>query len=144
MSEENIAVVRRLFDEVWGNRNPDAMDEVMSDDYVDHDPIMGEGNRESAKQAAAGYLEAFPDLKLEIVDIIASGDKVAYRWIAQGTFENPLMGFEPNHERGEPIEGIAIDRLENGKIVEGHTQWNTLQFMRDIGAMPAEAEAAAG
>ena len=143
MSEDNIAVVRRLFEEVWGNRNLDAMDELMSDDFVDHDPIIGEGNRDSAKQAAAGYLEAFPDLKLEIVDIIASGDKVAYRWIADGTFENPLMGFEPNHERGEPIEGIVIDRLEDGQIVESHTQWNTLQFMRNIGAMPAEAGAAA-
>ena len=144
MSEENIAIVRRLFDEVWGNRNPDAMDEAMSDDYVDHDPIAGDGNRESAKQAAAGYLEAFPDLKLEIVDIMASGDKVAYRWVAEGTFENPLMGFEPTHQGGEPVEGIAIDRIEDGKIVEGYTQWDTLRFMRNIGAIPEEAGAATG
>ena len=144
MSEDNIAVVRRLFDEVWGQGNLGAIDECCTEDFVDHDPIAGEGNRESAKQAASGYREAFPDLTVEIDDILASGDRVAYRWHAVGTFENELMGQQPNHERGEPIVGLTIDRFEDGKIAESWSQWDTLQMMRDIGAMPAESGAVAG
>ena len=144
MSDENIAVIRRMFDEVWGKGNVDVIDEVATEDFVDHDALTGDGDRESAKQSAATYREAFPDLQVEIVDIFASGDRVCTRWRAQGTFENELMGFQPNHERGEPVEGITIDRFADGKIAESWNQFDTLQLMRDIGAMPAESGAAAG
>jgi len=53
------------------------------------------------------------------------------------------MGQEPTGERGDPIRGIGIDRYEDGKIAESWGQWDTLAFMRNIGAMPAEATAAA-
>jgi steroid delta-isomerase-like uncharacterized protein len=144
MSEDNIAVIRRMFDEVWGKGNMDAIDEVTTEGFVDHDALTGDGDREAAKRSAMTYREAFPDLQVEIVDIFASGDRVCTRWRAQGTFENELMGFQPNHERGDPVEGITIDRFEDGKIAESWNQFDSLTLMRDIGAMPAESGAAAG
>jgi predicted ester cyclase len=84
----------------------------------------------------AGYREAFPDLHFTIEDIFAAGDKVVMRWSATGTFENEIMGIQPTHESGEPVGGINIDRFENGKIVETWGQWDTLRFLRNIGALP--------
>lgn len=143
MSEENVAATRRLFEEAWNRGNLDVIDELCAEDFVDHDPVMGDSDRDGAKQLVATYRGAFPDLRITIDDAFADGDKVAYRWTAEGTFENAIMGQEPTGERGDPIRGIGIDRYEDGKIAESWGQWDTLAFMRNIGAMPAEATAAA-
>ena len=54
------------------------------------------------------------------------------------------MGLQPTHEVGDPVRGITIDRYEGGKIVESWSQWDTLTFMRNVGAIPEEAGAPAG
>ncbi len=139
---QNTDAARRFVEEAWNQGNVDVLDELCADDYVGHDPIAGDSDRDTAKELISSYRNAFPDLSLTIEDTIEEGDKVVMRMTAQGTFENELMGFQPNHERGEPIEIIGIDRFEDGKLVEAWGQWDTLQFMRDIGAIPEQAAAA--
>jgi steroid delta-isomerase-like uncharacterized protein len=143
MSQDNIATARRVIEEAFNQGNLDVIDEVCADSYVDHDPLLGDQDRDAAKQSIATYREAFPDLHFEIDDIFAADDKVVIRWTGTGTFENELMGLQPNHDKGNPIHGIGVDRFEDGKIVEAWTQWDTLTFMRDVGAIPAEAGAPA-
>jgi hypothetical protein len=53
------------------------------------------------------------------------------------------MGLKATHEVGDPVRGITIDRYEGGKIAESWSQWDTLTFMRDIGAIPTGAAASA-
>lgn len=143
MAEENIATSRRMMEEAWNQGDLDVVDEICAESFVDHDPVMGDGDRESLKQGITGYREAFPDLEITIDDIFAAGDKVAFRWTAQGTFENEIMGQQPTGEKGEPVHGIAIDRFEGGRIVESWGQWDTVRFLKNIGAVPEEAGAAA-
>lgn len=142
MFEETIAVSRRLIEEGFNEGNLDLIDELCSDDLKAHDPILGDHDRETAKQAMAGYRQAFPDLEFRIEDCFAAGDKVVVRWTATGTFENELMGQEPTGERGNPVEGVTIDRFEDGLVAETWTQWDALQLMRNIGAVPEGAAAA--
>jgi steroid delta-isomerase-like uncharacterized protein len=143
MSEENIAVVRRLIDEVRNQGRLEVIDELANEDFVGHDPAVGgEFDRESVKPQIQMYRSAFPDLHLEIEEIFACGDKVVMRWRSEGTFENELMGAQPTHQK-VTITGITIDRFEDGKVVEEWDQWDNLKLMRDIGAIP-EMQAAAG
>jgi steroid delta-isomerase-like uncharacterized protein len=145
MAEENIATARRVIEEAFGEGNVDVLDEVCADDFVDHDPIMGDQGKDAIKQTITGYREAFPDLSFTVEDIFAAGDKVVIRWTGTGTFENEFMGQQPTGEKGDPVNGIGIDRFDDdGKIVESWTQWDTLTFMRDIGAIPETAAAPAG
>jgi predicted ester cyclase len=127
----------------WNQGKLEVIDELTDEGFVGHDPAAGgEFDREGGKQQIQMYRSAFPDLHFEIEDAFASGDKVAVRWRSEGTFENELMGLEPTHQKGT-ITGIGIDRIEDGKVVESWNQWDNLQLMRDIGAIP-EAQAAAG
>ena len=144
MSAENIATSRRLIEEAFNHGNLDVIDEATADNFVDHDPMMGDQDAAAAKQTIATYRESFPDIHITIEDIIDADDKVVYRWTGEGTFENEMMGLQPTHEKGDPVKGTTIDRFEGGKVVESWSQWDTLTFMRDVGAIPQEAAAPAG
>jgi steroid delta-isomerase-like uncharacterized protein len=144
MSQENIAASQRLIEEAFNQGNLDVIDELVTDDFVDHDALMGDQDVAGAKQSIAGYREAFPDIRIEIEDVFAAGDKVVYRWTGNGTFENELMGLQPTHERGDPVRGVTIDRFEGDKVAESWTHFDTLTLMRNVGAVPTEAGAPAG
>jgi steroid delta-isomerase-like uncharacterized protein len=143
MSEENKAVARRFY-EIWMEGDLDALDEVVAPDTVDHDPYNPHGQEglEGAKKTIAMYREAFPDTHFEIEDQIAAGDKVVTRWTATGTHEGELMGVQPTGKKAT-VAGITIDRIEDGKIAEGWTSWDTLAMMQSIGAIPEQEPAAA-
>jgi steroid delta-isomerase-like uncharacterized protein len=144
MSQANIEASRRVIEEGFGEGRLAILDEICSDDFVDHDPIQGERGLDGVKQAISNYRAAFPDLSFTIEDIFAAGDKVVIRWSGQGTFENEFMGQQPTHEKGEPVHGISIDRFdENGKIAEAWAQWDVLTFMRQLGMLPEQAPAGA-
>jgi steroid delta-isomerase-like uncharacterized protein len=144
MSRENIEASQRVIEESFNNGNLDVIDELCSENFVDHDPLMGDSDREALKQSIGGYREAFPDIHLTIDEIFAAGDRVVTRWTGEGTFQNPMMGLQPTGQKGSPIHGIGIDRFEDGKIVESWGQWDTLQLMKNIGAIPEDAAVASG
>jgi predicted ester cyclase len=135
--QENVAISQRLIEDAFGKGHLDLVDDLCTEAYVDHDPLLGEQGRDEVKQTIGSYREAFPDLAFTVEDVIAADDKVVVRWRAEGTFQHEFMGQEPTGEKGEPVEGIAIDRYEDGKVAESWGQWDTLRFMRNIGAVPA-------
>jgi predicted ester cyclase len=142
MFEKSIATSQRLITEAFNEGNLDVIDECCTDDFVGHDPLAGDQDRAASKQTIAGYRGAFPDITLTIEDAFAAGDRVTVRWSGEGTFENELMGIEPTGERGAPITGITIDRYEGDRVAESWTSWDTLQFMRNLGAVGEGATAA--
>jgi steroid delta-isomerase-like uncharacterized protein len=143
MSDENKAVARRFF-EVFSSGDVDALDDTVAEDAIDHDaynPYASEG-REGAKKVITMYREAFPDLVMQVDEQIAEGDMVATRWHAEGTHEGDLMGFAGTGNRAT-THGIAIDRVQDGKVVEAWVQWDVMHLMQVIGAVPAPEAAAA-
>jgi steroid delta-isomerase-like uncharacterized protein len=143
MSEQNKAIARRTFEEVYSGRNPDAADELYSPDFVDRDPAappeMTRGP-EGVKQQAAMYKAAFPDLEMTVEDQLAEGDKAVTRWTARGTHEGELMGVPASGTR-VTVTGITISRISDGKVEEEWTNWDGLGLMQQIGAIPAEQAA---
>jgi predicted ester cyclase len=141
MSAENVAASRRFIEETFNQGNLGVIDELCADGFVNHDPMSGDQDKEASKQSITGYRHAFPDLHAEIEEMIDAGDTVIYRWHANGTFENEILGLQPTHEKGDPVNGITIDRYGGGKLVESWSEWDTFTFMRDLGAVPAGAAA---
>lgn len=137
MAEENKAIVRREAEEMFNRGNLDAADEIYAVDYVGHDPNSPEEIRgiEEAKQYAAMYREAFPDLEATIEDQVAEGDKVATRYTFRGTHQGELMGVAPSGNRVE-VTGMVISRIEGGKIAEDRSDYDALGLMQQIGAIP--------
>ncbi len=85
--EENKALVRKLFEEVWNRGSTVAVDEFMTTDYIDHCiPSTGlPPGAEGLKQRITTYHTAFLDLQATVEDIFAEGEMVVFRWSIRGT-----------------------------------------------------------
>jgi predicted ester cyclase len=144
MAQASIETSRRFIEEAFNKGNLDVIDEICAEGFVDHDPLMGDQDKEAVKRSIAGYRASFPDLTFTIEDIMACDDKVVTRWRGEGTFENEFMGQAPTGESGDPVHGIGIDRYDDdGKIAEAWGQWDALTLMRNVGLIPDEAAAPA-
>ena len=138
MFEENKAVVRREMEELFNHTgNLDAADEIIGPDYVSYEPTSGETRGiEGAKQFAATYRQAFPDLENTIEDMVAEGDKVVVRFRGRGTHQGETEAFGPPTGKRMEITGITIKRLSEGKIVEAWTNFDALGMMQQLGLIP--------
>ena len=134
-TEENKAIDRRFTEEVWNQGNLAVVDELMSADYDGHDPAMPAGS-EGLKQFVLMYRSAFPDVHLTIEDQIAEGDTVVSRWTARGTHKGELMGIPPTGKQ-VTVTGMNIERIANGKFVEGWSNYDTLGMLQQLGVVPA-------
>lgn len=143
MSEQNKAAAKRVVD-AWNTRDLEVFDEVIAADYIDHDPqnpFSDTHGPESLKQLARMYLTAFPDQRFLINEQIAEGDFVTTRWTGTGTNDGEMMGM---HATGKPavVQGIMINRFQDGKIVEGWSCWDALGMMQQLGIVqPAHSAA---
>jgi catechol 2,3-dioxygenase-like lactoylglutathione lyase family enzyme/predicted SnoaL-like aldol condensation-catalyzing enzyme len=111
------AVVREFFRRVLNERDLAACDALLAADYVDHDaPAGSPPGPADVKKFLSGFLAEVPDLRVEIVDLIAEDNKVAARLTWRGRRLN-----------GEPYfqSGIVFFRLENGKMAE---RWSVYQM----------------
>ena len=143
MSEDNKAVARGVF-EAWERGDLDALDGLVAGDAVDHDaynPFREEG-LEGLKKLVQMYVGAFPDTSFAIEQQVAEGDLVATRWTATGTHQGELMG-NPASGRSVKITGTAIDRIQDGKVVESWGNWDTLGMFQQLGmaGQPEPAQA---
>ena len=135
--QENKALARRVFDEVWSKGKLDLADEFLSPDFVGRPGSLAEPFRgpEGAKQFLGRLREAFPDMRYDVEEMVAEGDLVATRWTCTATHEGEFMGFEPT-ERRATIGGMTFLRFAgDGTILEGWTQMDAIGLLRAIGAL---------
>ncbi len=136
MSEENKAIVRRWV-EAFNEGNVDAVDELVTDFYVRHDPNSPEvRGPEEEKQLIAMYRSAFPDLHFTVEDMVEEGDKVLIRVGIRATHKGELLGVPPTEKR-LTFTAMEFYRLSEGKIDEQWVNVDTLGMMQQIGAVPA-------
>jgi steroid delta-isomerase-like uncharacterized protein len=123
--------------------NLDAVEEIVSSDYVSYEPTSGEVRGiEGARQFAANYRQAFPDLENIVEDMVAEGDKVVVRFRARGTHEGETEAFGPPTGKRMDITGITIKRVADGKIAEAWTNFDALGMMQQLGMIPEAAQQA--
>lgn len=96
-SQDSAALARRVLAEIYQGGDLARADELVHPDYVDREPGHPGGavGPDSVKQTARRLLDAFADLRFEVEDEIAEGDKVVQRVTMSGRHAGALMGAEP-------------------------------------------------
>lgn len=137
-TEENKALVRETFEEMWNKGNLSAIEKVYSHDYVGHDPALPEPIKgiEGAKQYVTMFRSAFPDAHVTFEDQLAEGDRVVTRYTGTGTHKGDLMGIAPTGKHVS-VSGVVIDRISGNKIVEEWILDDNLGMLRQLGVVPA-------
>lgn len=133
--EDNKALVRRFYEEVWDRGNTDFAFEVFADDYVRHDLRSTDAlpGPEGQKKIADDFRAAFPDLRV-VVDLIVGEDEyVVGRWTATGTHSGRWGGNEPTG-RLATFSAVNIYRFRDGKVVEIWNHRDDLGLAEQVGA----------
>jgi serine phosphatase RsbU (regulator of sigma subunit)/ketosteroid isomerase-like protein len=119
VEENNKALVRRFYEEVFNRANLDVANELLAPDYVDHSVPPGKyAGREGLKRSVAKQHASSSDLHVSIEEQVAEGDKVVSSVIASGTHDREsFMGLAPTGDR-MTMKHIFISRVVEGKIVE--------------------------
>lgn len=91
---------------------------------------------EGLLQMLPAFHTAFPDLKMTLEDLIAEGDKVAYRITVTGTNTGEFMGIPATGKRATITE-THIDQIIDGKIVRHDGDWDQLGMLQQLGVIPA-------
>lgn len=133
--DDNKALVRRFYEEVWDAGNVGVANEVFDDDYVRHDLRPGQAVPGGAGQAmiAGDFRAAFPDLRMRVDLVLAEGDLVAARWTTEGTNTGSWGGLPPTG-RHAVFSGVNIFRIRDGKVVELWNHRDDLGLMEQLGA----------
>jgi predicted ester cyclase len=131
----NKAAVRRFNLEVIERGNDSAFRELMAPDFVNRTAPAGLPNGPEGMLHMFNRVlrPAFPDLRVEIHEQIAEGDKVTTRKTIHGTHRGEFFGV-PATNRRVGIDVIDIVRLEQGRYVEHwgvNTLFSVLASLRD-------------
>jgi steroid delta-isomerase-like uncharacterized protein len=133
--EENKAVVRRFIEEVFVAGRPEAVDQLVADDFVPHTwGAMAQG-RDGLKQAMERVSRGLADVRMTVEDLIAEGDRVAVRLTSHARQVGEFMGMPPSG-RDYTIEEIHIFRVRYGRIAEHWHQADFTGMMKQLGATP--------
>jgi len=119
MSEANKRISRRVVEEMLSG-NPDLASELYSADLAP-----------KQAQLARMIRASFPDLEIQVEDLIAEGDKVAYRWKARGTHRGPFLKIPPTNAVVS-WTGMTIERIADGKIVDTKTNWDSFELVQQL------------
>ena len=133
---DHAATMRRMYDSI-NSGDVDGFAEVIADDFVDHEELPGLApTKEGVVTFFRMYIAAFPDLRMDPEDMIASGDKVVARVKATGTHQGDFMGMPAT---GKHVEVQLIDIIRFGDDGLAREHWGVLDqmtMMQQLGMIP--------
>jgi predicted ester cyclase len=121
VSEQNKAIVRRLVDEVLNEGRLELVDELYSAQLAP-----------AARPWIAPFRAAFPDVHMEIVELIAEGDKVVGRFLCSGTHKGEWRGHRATGRRFERIDEVYIFEIHAARIIDAWGIEDTAERMKQL------------
>jgi predicted ester cyclase len=142
-SQSNERIVREMTAAIWGpDGTPGAVDDYVTEDFVDHEPGETIRGRGAYREYEAALRRGLPDLEGTLDFVVSAGDMVVARYTASGTHTGELWGVEPTGESGS-MTGIAIYRLEDGRVAECWHEYDRLGMFQQLGLAPGNPAAMA-
>ncbi len=136
MSVEENKVIARDYFEAFANKDLAWIDEHIAPDFVRHDPGLPFEVRgpEGVRHLTSVFLTAFPDLRLDVEDVIGEGEKVLVRLTIRGRHQGQFMDLPPT---GKEVDVGVLDlfRIVDGKLVEHWAAIDNLGMMRQLGVI---------
>ena len=136
LTDESKALLRRITEEIWTGGRLELIDELISEDFVDHIDFPGidEVGRDRYRASVNAMHTAFPDYREEILWSVAEGDRAVSYTLLTGTHRGPLYGIEPTGRRVE-YNAMGALRFESGMAVERWGFGDSAAMMQQLGLL---------
>lgn len=121
-TEENVALVRKFYEEAINQRDASACQRLLTDDFVHNNEFRGRDGQQAAVEV---FLTAFPDLKNKILMTVAEEDRVAAHQEWTGTHEGEFLGIGPTG-RKVTFTSTAIILIHQGLIAQA---WDEVDLL---------------
>jgi steroid delta-isomerase-like uncharacterized protein len=136
---ENKDIVRHFLEDVLVGGNMQVADEVLAEDVVNVDPLIyhqpGAG-KEGIKEGIRLIHEAFPDISIDLKELLAEDDRVMAQFVLSGTNTGPYRGLaQPTGKHGS-MRTIFVFRLRDGTIAEISGVADRMEFLTQLGILP--------
>ncbi len=123
MSQENLRLANRWFEEVWNARREGIIDEVLTSSSIAHMEGKDVVGPDEFKALRAELLAALPDLRVTVEAVAADGDVVVVRWSARGNHYGQILDIKATGA-AVAFRGITWIVIRAGRFVEGWDAWN--------------------
>jgi C-1 hydroxylase len=133
--EENKSIIRRYV-QAWNRGDLKGLSDYWSSEMLHHTRTKSHGLAETIN-IVGSFMNAFPDLRWQIDDIVAEGDKVVTRMTAEATHTGSYLGMPPTGKKIN-CSVVGIARIDNGKIIEHWGVTDELAMLSQIGVSPQE------
>ena len=128
-----------MFNEVMNQRKFSLIREFIADNYVNHG-LPGATGPEGMVRVIEGFFHGFPDMHIQVDQVIGDGDMVATRGEWTGTHSGEFMGI-PATGKKVRVGYIDLWKMQNGKGVENWVQMDLVSMMQQLGVMPEPSHA---
>jgi len=134
----NKEILRLQIEELWGKGRLELIDDLYTEDVVDHMPLPGQvGGKDALRQVVADFHRAIPDLKITVHGVICEGDRAVDFWTLRGRHTGRAMGMEPTGAQLE-FSGIDMVRIRDGKISD---IWHVEDLLKMLDQMQGDVTA---
>jgi len=137
---ENVATMRRMY-ALLSDGAIDGFGHLVAAGFVGHEAAPGlEPTKEGVLQMFRMYRAAFPDLHMDVEELLPSGDRVVGRIRATGTHTGEAFMGLPASGKEVNIEALDVIRVDDdGQACEHWGVMDALGMMQQLGAIPAVA-----
>lgn len=133
---ENKKTIRFLYENILNNRKYELLNHVISPDYAGIGNTKEKGV-ESFKSTVQAVINAFPDIRWNILDMMADGDKVIVRWTWTAKNTQPFRSI-PASDKTVTDNAIVIYQLRDSKVVNAWIQGDRLGVLMQMGLIPED------
>jgi len=131
MRDENQALIRRVVELLFNRKLIGLIDDLYAPDCRSDSPEGLCVGQDALRALFEKYERAFPGFRIEIRDLLSSGDRIVLQYTFHGVHLGDLAGYPPTGRRLH-VPGVLIARVANSRIVEQSLYWDSLGPVRQL------------
>jgi predicted SnoaL-like aldol condensation-catalyzing enzyme len=124
LSEQNRNTTLRWFEQIWNQRNPEVIEELLPEDCVLHDGMVDMRGPKAFRSFHDNIRATFSDVHVEPGQLIADGDLVCLHWTAHLLHTATGASLKTT--------GISMIRFREGRFEECWQNWDEIGLVRQI------------
>lgn len=140
MFSENQEFINKYMLQIWNRKDMSIIYETFAEDALIHSPMGESIGPKAMEEALHQWHTAFPDIRIQLLEIMESGSKVMVHWSSKGTHKGPFLGIEATQQPFK-CSGMSMYRIHRGKIVEYWAYINTHQIVQQLSNAEADYSA---